>query len=206
MQQDIKNQILNILTWTRASGAEISKSLKTEIEQFLSEKGVPMRGPAFIALIESLSPKASQFLLQSFKLATEPMHLWLGAKIDLVDNNRVSLIIDPKPHLIEKVWNPSVFGVASQEATKVLLERICPPGPLEIRTNKMDLQILFHCHDPLFIRLEIEPPECETFLRELVSRRQTKLHVVVNVQNHHDRGIAQVGLDLEVNWSPLVQG
>jgi hypothetical protein len=205
MQQDIKNQILNILEWTRASGIEMSKSIKSEIEQFLGNKGIPMRGPALTALFDSLSPKMSQLLLQNYKVATEPTHLWLGARIDSLSNNRVALVIEPKHHLIDKSWHSTVFVATSQELVKILLERICPPGPLEIRMNKMDLQIFFHCQDPLFARLEIEPIESESFLCDLILHRQTKLQAVVNIQNHQDRFVAQVELDIEIEWSPLIR-
>ena len=179
---------------------------ETEIRRWLQDRGVQFSPADFAALIENISPAASQGVLSYALDFIRPLAVGMGLKIARLSDTQVEVTIPFRTkNLTEnQEIDESVCPTAAIEGARNLWRRHAPLGHLEIRV----LELRFKKHRRLEMscraRMELSEPMREKVLAQLRRQRLSECENNIALFDDKDQKVAEISARLELKWTPAL--
>ncbi len=210
MQEDFKNQLQNTLGLWRKKGQtaldQILKDAKEEIRARLSQQGVAERWPALVNVIEEFVPEVAPSVAGIIGRRFEPLANWLGVTVKNWEPYKIELNVFPEKHLLSsKAWEVSSLIAMAEVAGRWLIEKHAPPGDLNVRVGRVELELLLETLNDCTVRCELDSAEFELTMAALLKNREAEVFLPILILSTNDVLMSQVNFHFEIRWAPLLR-
>ncbi len=179
---------------------------ETEIRRWLQDRGLPISPADLAALIENVSPAASQGVLSYALDFIRPLALGMGLKIARLSDTQVEVSIPfrLKNQTENHEMDESVCTVAAIEAARNLWRRHAPMGNLEIRVLEMRFKKHRLIQESCRARMELSEALREKVLAQLRRQRVSECENNIALFDDKDQKVAEISARLELKWTPAL--
>lgn len=184
---------------------DVAKGVKDQVHHRLAEKGIALRWPAVLGLVQDLAPQIPISVLSEVWQRAEPLNRWFKFELKQLGPETLELVTEPRSeNLIKGLWDPLVFSAVGPRVAEFMVERHSPPGHLTLQLKKLEIEILTESGLPLHFRCYWPTHEVEPFLREINLTKEAELQLPVKVLSPDNVGIADIHLSYQVKLLPLI--
>lgn len=184
---------------------DVAKGVKDQVHHRLAEKGIALRWPAVLGLVQDLAPHIPISVLSEVWQRAEPLNRWFKFELKQLGAETLELVAEPKSeNLIKGIWDPLVFSALGSRVAEFMVERHSPPGHLTLSLKKLEIELLTESGLPLHFRCFWPTHEIEPFLREIQVAKESDLQLPVKVLSPDNVGVADILVSYQVKLQSLI--
>ena len=186
--------------------AKAETDFRLWLQTQIRNHGVQISTSDLAALIENISPKASQNVLSYALDFFSPIAMGMGLKIARLSDTQVEVVIPfRKKNLTENhELNESVCTTAAVEGVRCLWRRHAPLGQLEIKVLEMRFKKHRLLQGACRARMELSPAHREKVLAQLRRQQISECENNIALYDDKDQKVAEISVRLELKWTPAL--
>lgn len=199
------------LTTLLSKGIEIEQQLrqqlsstKKSIKDKLEERGIRLSATDLAALIEEVSPKASNVALSYALDIVRPFSAGMGLRVSRLSDSNIEMVIPARTRNMneENIMHEGALAGASVEAAKILWLRHAPLGDFKMNALKINMNIHKVCSGDCRIRMELPENLKENVLAQLRNSREGQAEVLLNIFDGDDQSVGDIVIDFHFLYTP----
>lgn len=180
--------------------SQVQDKLKTQLES----RGLRLSPADLAALLEELSPKASNAALSYAADLLRPFSAGMGLRITRLSDSQIEVVLPARTRNMndKKLIHEAAFLAAAIEGARTLWERHAPLGEFHLFARKSEIEILKPIGEDVRLRLEISEALRESALAEIRRHRKSEVDLMVQAFDEKDSVVAEINLNLEMRHTP----
>ena len=180
--------------------------VETEFRAWLQRHGVQFSPADFAALVENVSPKASQGILSYALDFIRPLALGMGLKIARLSDTQVEVSIPFRAKNLTENGeiDESVCTAAAIEGARSLWRRHAPMGHLQLSVLELRFKKHRLIQSACRARMELSESSREKVLAQLRRHRVSECENNISFFDDKDQKIAEISARLELKWTPAL--
>ena len=177
-----------------------------QLRTWLQSHGMQFSPADLAALIENVSPKASQGILSYALDFIRPLAVGMGLKIARLSDTQVEVSIPFRPKNLTENGeiDESVCTTAAIEGARSLWRRHAPMGTLHLSVLEMRFKKHRELQGSCRARMELSESSREKVLAQLRRHRVSECENNIALFDDKDQKVAEISVRLELKWTPAL--
>lgn len=179
-------------------------NVKSQVSNQLGAKGVKLNSADLAALLEELSPTASNAAMSYAIDLLRPFSAGMGLRVAKLSDQQIELVLPNRTRNKNAAGflHEAALVAASTEAARMLWERHAPMGKLDIQMQKVQLHVLKQTSEQVRVRTEMTESVREVNLANLRQVQMSQLEMSVQIFDENEQAIADVQMFVELKFTP----
>ena len=203
------------LTTLMSKGIELEQNLRQQLQTAkdglksqLEERGIRLSAADLAALLEEVSPKASNAALSYALDMVRPFSAGMGLRVSRLSDTQVEMVIPARTRNMTEAnqIHEGALITAAVEAAKLLWTRHAPLGNFVVTVSRLDSEFFKTLNSECRLRLELAETTRELVLASLRDHREAKAEAEVRVFDENDQAVADLHLYLNFKHTPQLSG
>lgn len=202
------------LTILMSKGIELDQKLRQQVQTAkaglksqLEERGIKLNPVDLAALLEEVSPAASNAALSYALDILRPFSSGMGLRVSKLADNHIEVIIPNRQRNMSefKVLHEGALQTAALETVKILWTRHAPMGVFEISLAKMETEIFGNSAEEVRMRFELPEASREEALGLLRLNREAPSECEVSCFDVNDQVLAKFKINVNLKHTPSLE-
>lgn len=201
------------LTTLMSKGIELEQNLRQQfqtakagLKNQLEERGIRLNAADLAALLEEVSPKASNAALSYALDILRPFSGGMGLRVSRLSDTQIEMVLPSRARNMteNKNLHEGALVTAAMEAAKILWIRHAPMGEFDIQVQHCEAEFLKAHSEECRLRMELSEALRETILAEIRGQREASCEVVIKAYDDNEQTLAEFNLSLRLKHRPVL--
>lgn len=201
------------LTILMSKGIELEQNLRSQLQTAkegiktqLESRGIKLNPADLAALIEDVSPNASNSALSYALDLLRPFSAGMGLRVSRLSDTQVEMVIPAKTRNMteNETLHEGALTTAAMEAAKLLWMRHALMGVFDVQITDVKAQFLKSEKTDCRVRLELSEQQRELALGQVRDTRQGRSEMEVKIFDEQDQLVAEFVMTANLTHTPAL--